>query len=414
MREAGDQPVRLTEDAETGDRFLVYGDSKGLRLDIQYAGDTLWMTQAQIAQLFGRDQSVISRHVSNILEEGELDEASNMQKVHIAGSTKPITLHSLDMVISVGYRVSSAQATVFRRWATGILVQFAKRGFVVDSSRLKQPENADRIAELREIIRDIRADEANVYRELRRICAMCQDYDGASEAAREFYQRTQAKLVYAVTAHTPAEIIAARADAGAANMGLQSWQGDAIRKADATVSKNYLGEGEVRELNRLTTILLDIFEDQLDMGRLVVMQDAQRLLDQQLEQLGRNVLRTGGSMRRSMPRRMPNGNINASMSGGESSATGRQMSGSLRSRGRRRGCRKAGGRVPDGSCGAGVYRCSSVSRSRREDSASSSMRSMAARISLGSPCSRPTTSLRVSRRATMSSSSLACMAAVSR
>ena len=297
MREAGDQPVRLTEDAETGDRFFVYGDSKGLRLDIQYAGDTLWMTQAQIAQLFGRDQSVISRHVSNILEEGELDEASNMQKVHIAGSTKPITLHSLDMVISVGYRVSSAQATVFRRWATGILVQFAKRGFVVDSSRLKQPENADRIAELREIIRDIRADEANVYRELRRICAMCQDYDGASEAAREVYQRTQAKLVYAVTAHTPAEIIAARADAGAANMGLQSWQGDAIRKADATVSKNYLGEGEVRELNRLTTILLDIFEDQLDMGRLVVMQDAQRLLDQQLEQLGRNVLRTGGSMK---------------------------------------------------------------------------------------------------------------------
>lgn len=296
MSEDADQPVRLTEDAETGDRFLVYGDGKGLRLDIQYAGETLWMTQAQIAQLFGRDVSSVSRHIANILQEGELTEATSLQKVQTS-TGRPAVLYSLDMVISVGYRVSSAQATVFRRWATGILVQFAKRGFVVDAARLKQPDNADRIAELREIIRDIRADEANVYRELRRICAMCQDYDGASEAAREFYQRSQAKLVYAVTTHTPAEIITARADAGAPNMGLQSWQDGNIRKADATVSKNYLGEAEVRELNRLTTILLDIFEDQLDLGRLVVMQDAQRLLDQQLQQLGRTVLRSGGSVK---------------------------------------------------------------------------------------------------------------------
>jgi hypothetical protein len=148
------------------------------------------MTQAQIGQLFGRDQSVMSRHISNILEEGELTEEGNMQKVHITSSTRPVTLYSLDMVISVGYRVSSAQATVFRRWATGILVQFAKKGFVVDAPRLKQPENADRVAELREIIRDIRSDEANIYWELRLICSLCQDYDNTTEAAREFYQRT--------------------------------------------------------------------------------------------------------------------------------------------------------------------------------------------------------------------------------
>lgn len=302
MGDGGEGPVRLTEDAQTGDRFLVYDSDKGLRLDIRYEGETLWMSQAQIAQLFGRDQSVISRHIAGIVDDGELDDASNMQKMHIARSAKPVTLYSLDMVISVGYRVSSAQATVFRRWATGILVQFAKKGFVVDAPRLKQPESRDRVAELREIIRDIRSDEANVYRELRSICAMCQDYDGNTEAARNFYRTTQAKLVYAVTAHTPAEIVAQRADHTAANMGLTAWPGDSVRKADVTVSKNYLADAEIRELNRLTTILLDIFEDQLDLGRLVVMLDAQNLLDRQLANLGRNVLRTGGSVSASLAR----------------------------------------------------------------------------------------------------------------
>lgn len=165
---------------------------------------------------------------------------------------------------------------------------------MVDSPRLKQPGNADRITELREIIRDIRADEANLYRELRQICALCQDYDDTTDTARDFYQKTQAKLVYAVTSHTPAEIIASRADHNLENMGLQTWPNDNIRKADVGVSKNYLAEAEIKELNRLTSILLDIFEDQLDMGRLVVMRDAQNLLEQQLQQLGRTVLRAGG------------------------------------------------------------------------------------------------------------------------
>uniref|UniRef100_UPI003BAAD0C1 RhuM family protein n=1 Tax=Stappia sp. TaxID=1870903 RepID=UPI003BAAD0C1 len=303
MSDDENEPVHLVEDAETGDRFLVYGTDKGLRLDIRYEGDTLWMTQAQIGQLFGRDVSTISRHIANVFEEGELDESTSLQKVQTT-TGRPATLYNLDIVISVGYRVSSAQATVFRRWATGVLVQFAKKGFVVDAPRLKQPENADRVAELREIIRDIRSDEANVYRELRRICAMCQDYDGSTEAAREFYQRTQAKLVYAVTSHTPAEIVATRADHKADNMGLQTWPNDNIRKTDVGVSKNYLAEAEIKELNRLTTILLDIFEDQLDMGRLVVMQDAQTLLDQQLRQLGRTVLRTGGRVSASDAKRI--------------------------------------------------------------------------------------------------------------
>ena len=285
-------PVHLQEDENTGTRFLIYGNSSGSHVEIQYQGDQLWMTQAQIADLFGRSVSVVSRHISGILEEGELDD-SNLHKMQIA-SSKPVTLYNLDMVISVGYRVSSKQATLFRRWATETLVQFATKGFVIDTPRLKRPEHQDRVAELKEIIRDIRSDEANVYRELKQICRMCQDYDGNSDVWLEFYRNTQAKLIYAVCSNTPAEIVKNRADAREPHMGLRTWANENIRKSDVTISKNYLGETEVKELNRLTTILLDIFEDQLDQGRLTMMAEATALLHNQLKGLGRVVLQTGG------------------------------------------------------------------------------------------------------------------------
>ena len=286
------EPVHLQEDEATGARFLIYGSGSGSHVEIQYQGDQLWMTQAQIAGLFGRSVSVVSRHISSILEEGELDD-SNLHKMQIA-SSKPVTLYNLDMVISVGYRVSSKQATMFRRWATETLVQFATKGFVIDAPRLKRLENRDRVAELKEIIRDIRSDEANVYRELKQICRMCQDYDGNSEAWVDFYRNTQAKLIYAVCSNTPAEIVKNRADANSPDMGLQTWPHENIRKADVMISKNYLGQMEVKELNRLTTILLDIFEDQLDQGRLTMMAEATALLHNQLKGLGRVVLQTGG------------------------------------------------------------------------------------------------------------------------
>lgn len=289
-----EQPVRLTEDESTGDRFLIYADRNGLQLDIRFRDDSLWMTQEQIARLFGRDVSVVSRHIAAILEEGELDEGSSLQKMQTTQGRPPI-VYSLDMVISVGYRVSSAEATRFRRWATGVLVQYARKGFVVDVRRLKDTAH-DRIAELREIIRDLRADESNVYRELKRICAMCRDYEPGSSAAIEFFQRTQAKVVYAVVNATPAEIVHSRADCSLENMGLQTWAKDEIRKSDVAVSKNYLAEREIKELNRLTTILLDIFEDQMELGRIVAMEDAAHLLDRQLTSLGRPILRSGGSI----------------------------------------------------------------------------------------------------------------------
>lgn len=246
-------PVRLREDADTGHRFLIYGTEAGLRVELRYDGDALWMTQAQMAALFGRDVSVISRHIANIFEEGELPEESNLHFMQIARSAKPVALYSLDMVISVGYRVSSNRATQFRKWATGVLVRFATKGFVVDADRLKDPEGQDRVRELREIVRDIRASEANVYVELRRICAFCQDYEPSSKAASEFYRRTQAKLLFAVANQTPSEVLASRADSKAPNMGLQSWPKDEIRQVDAIVAKNYLAPAELKELNRLTT-----------------------------------------------------------------------------------------------------------------------------------------------------------------
>lgn len=290
------EPVHLVQDASTGEKFLIYSTDGGVKVEIRYDREALWMTQAQMAELFGRDVSVISRHVSNIFAEGELRDEGNLQKMQIAPG-KPVTLYSLDMVISVGYRVSSAQGTMFRKWATEKLVQFATKGFVVDAERLKAPELRDRLSELRDIIRDIRSDEKNVYREVRGICAMCQDYDGDSDAWREFYQRTQAKLMWAVASKTPSEIVVARANAEAPNMGLQTWTHDNVRKQDVDVAKNYLAEPEIRELNRLTTILLDIFEDQLDIGKLTTMTDAAQLLDRQLEQLNRAVLNHGGSVK---------------------------------------------------------------------------------------------------------------------
>ena len=290
-----DQPVHLSE-TETGERVLIYATSSGPQIEIRFEGDALWMTRAQIAQLFGRDVSVVGRHVTAILDEGELPEEGNVHFLHIAQSAKPVAAYSLDMIISVGYRVSSAQATLFRRWATSVLVRFAAKGFVIDAERLKGPENQDRIRELRELIRDIRTSEANLYAELRRICSMCQDYDPRSEAARAFYTKTQAKLFYAVVNHTPSEIVARRADATAPEMGLRTWPKDEIRQQDALVAKNYLGPAEITELNRLTTILLDIFEDQLDIGKLTTMAEAGELLDNQLKGLNRLVLTHGGKM----------------------------------------------------------------------------------------------------------------------
>lgn len=286
------------DEAVTGDRLLIYGTDSGIKIEVRFQGDTLWMTQKQMSELFGRDVSVISRHVSAVLEEQELPEQGNLQKMQIAPSDKPVTLYSLDMVISVGYRVSSKQATQFRIWATERLREIVLKGWSVDAERLKRPEAQNRIDELRDVIRDIRASEANVYREVRSICAMCQDYDPTSEAWRNFYAGMQNKLLWAVTQKTGPELIQDRANADSPNMGLSTWAHENLRKSDVAIANNYLADGEIREKNRLTTMLLDYFEDQLELGRLVMMSEAERKLADFIKFNQRPLLTHMGSVKR--------------------------------------------------------------------------------------------------------------------
>lgn len=297
--QTGQMPVQITEDAHTGDQFLLYIAEDGVRAEFRFENNELWMNQAQIADFFGKDQSSISRHIRNIVDEEELLESNNMQKVHIVNSLKPVTIYSLDMVISVGYRVTqSKQATLLRRWATTTLVNFATAGFVVDKKRLSQAESFDRLKELKEIIRDIRASEANVYREIRGICAMCQDYDGSSKQAHDFYAAIQNKLLWAVASQTAPEIIISRADSRHTDMGLQTWPNKNIRKADVTIAHNYLAESEIREKNRITVMLLDFFEDRVEIGKLTTMAQAETELNKFIQFNDRALLRDKGRVSR--------------------------------------------------------------------------------------------------------------------
>jgi hypothetical protein len=292
-------PVPLVEDEATGDRFLVYRTDKGAQIDLQVDGDTFWATQQQMSDAFGVTRQNVTMHLQNVFREGELAEDSVCKeslRTGRDGKSYATKLYDLNAFISVGYRVGGPLGTAFRIWATDKLLRYLTKGFVVDSERLKAPGNQDRVAELRDVIRDIRAAEANVYAELRRICAMCRDYDPASPAAHQFYSHMQAKLFWAVTTSTPAMVLRSRADAKAPNMGLQTWAKADVRKAEALVAKNYLQPAELKELNRLTTILLDIFDDQLEIGKLTLMAEAEALLDSQLRNLNRAVLRGGGSV----------------------------------------------------------------------------------------------------------------------
>lgn len=300
------EPVHLVEDDETGDRFLVYGTDNDVKVELRFQGDTLWLTQAQMASMFDMDRSVITKHIKNIYQDGELNEEATCAKIARIQDesgrriTRDILSYNLDVIISVGYRVNSKQGTMFRVWATDKLVQFATKGFVVDVERLKNTDDFDRIAELKEIIADIRASEANVYREVRSICAMCQDYDSSSQESRDFYAMMQNKLLYAVTSHTAPEIVFDRADAKQENMGLTNWPKDNIRKSDVGIAHNYLADGEIKEKNRFTVMLLDYFADQLDIGQLVKMSQAETKLDGFIKFNDRVLLRHKGKISRTI------------------------------------------------------------------------------------------------------------------
>jgi hypothetical protein len=288
--------------AATGDRLMVYGTDRGIKIDVKYQGDTLWMTQKQMSELFGVNIPTISRHLKNIFDEGELDPTSVISKnerTAADGKVYSTMQYNLDAIISVGYRVSSKQATQFRMWATERLKEMVLKGWSIDAARLKRPEENNRITELRETIRDIRASEANIYREVRSICAMCRDYDPQSENWRNFYAGMQNKLLWAITQMTGPEIIMQRANAEHPNMGLRSWANDNLRKSDVTIANNYLAEPEIKDKNRFATMLLDYFEDQLEQDRLVTMEEAEQKMNEFIKFNNRPLLAHVGSVKRS-------------------------------------------------------------------------------------------------------------------
>ncbi|HEY9010055.1 MAG TPA: RhuM family protein [Devosia sp.] len=297
------EPVHLVEDEDSGDRFLLYSTDKGVEVQLRFDGDALYLSQAQMAELFGVDVRTVSEHIANVFREGELEEEATLRKFRIVRRegarevARDVNHYNLDAVIAVGYRVSSRQGTMFRKWATEKLVQFATKGFVVDVERLKAPAERDHFRELREIIREIRASEANVYAELRRVLALCSDYAALNDQRRNaFFAGVQNKLLYAVTNMTAAELRKSRASAGKENMGLTTWKGRQVTKADISVSKNYLGDAEMRDLNRFTNMLLDYFEQETDLGRLVLTADAERALDRFITNNDRQLLRGQGTV----------------------------------------------------------------------------------------------------------------------
>lgn len=291
-------PVPVGEDA-TGKRFLLYTTKTGTHVELTFDGDEPWFSQAEIASIFGVSVSSVNEHIAKYISEGELDEAT-IRKFRIVRQegqrkvTREIDHYGLDVAFYVGYRVNSSEGKLFRRWATQVLIQLAKHGFVVDKRKLKGAP--DRLAQLREIIRELRSDEANLYAELRRILSMCRDYDPNQPATRNFFANFQNRLLYAITGRTAAEILVAEADASKPNMGLQCWdeENDYPLQSDALKSKNYLGELQLRDLNRLVGMVLDFFEDQTEREWLVSMQDADARLEEILTVNRRKLLKGHG------------------------------------------------------------------------------------------------------------------------
>lgn len=242
--------------------IIIYNTADG-KAEIKLYADngTVWLTQAQIAELFTKNISTISRHIANIFDENEIEEKSNLRFMQIANSDKPVALYSLDVILAVGFRVRSPRGTQFRQWANNTLKEYLQKGFILDKDRLKNPDGRpDYFDELLEQIRDIRASEKRFYQKLRDLFALSSDYKVTERATQLFFADTQNKLLFGVTKKTAAEIIATRANADAQNMALTSWSGSIVRKADVIVAKNYLTSDEIDVLNRLVTIFLESAE----------------------------------------------------------------------------------------------------------------------------------------------------------
>lgn len=292
--------------ANTG-KILIYQNEKGdTKIDVHFTEDTIWMTQRTMADLYQTTPQNITTHIKNICEDGELDLSATCKEflqVQNEGSRevrRDRKFYNLDMILAVGYRVRSNVGIHFRRWATNVLTEYMKKGFVLNDERLRNPKEfgADYFDELLERIRDIRASEKRVYQKVKDIFALSVDYDSQSNAAQLFFKSVQNKLEYAATGYTAPEIIAARADATKANMGLTSFKGAKVRKTDVTVAKNYMTQEEISTLNLIVNMYLDYAELQAKQHHAMHMTDWEKKLNQFLQFNGREVLQNFGTVKR--------------------------------------------------------------------------------------------------------------------
>ena len=299
----------MSNEIENTGKILIYQNEKGdTKIDVYFEDETIWMTQKSMTQLYQVAKSSISEHIRNIYQDGELEEAATVRKfrtVQTEGSrevTRERDHYNLDMILAVGYRVRSNVGIHFRRWASGILTEYMKKGFALNDERLRNPKEfgADYFDELLERIRDIRASEKRLYQKVKEIFALSVDYDSQSQAAQMFFKSVQNKLEYAATGHTAPEIIATRADATKDNMGLTSFKGAKVRKTDVTVAKNYMTHEEISTLNLIVNMYLDYAELQAKQRRPMHMADWEEKLNQFLQFNGREVLQNFGKVRRSV------------------------------------------------------------------------------------------------------------------
>lgn len=276
--------------------LIIYITEDGTtKVDVTFDHDTVWLSIAQMAELFQRDRSVISKHIKNVFEEKELLEESNVQNLHIANSDKPVRFYSLDVIISVGYRVKSQRGVQFRMWATNILKQYMKKGFAMDDERLKDI-GGGYFKELLERIRDIRASEKVFYRQVLEIYATSIDYNPKAQISIDFFRKVQNKIHYAIHGETAAEVIFNRADAKKEFMGVVTFAGNQPTFKEAKIAKNYLDEDELRALGRLVSGYLDFAERQAEREQSMTMKDWTKHLDNILTISGEKLLTGNGSI----------------------------------------------------------------------------------------------------------------------
>ncbi len=292
--------TKATEVLPTSE-FILYTTADGKVAARLYESDgSVWMRQAQLAELFATSQQNIGQHIANLLIEKEILENSVIKYFFITaadGKTYSVAHYSLEMILAIGFRVRGVRGVQFRIWANQHLQTFLLKGFLMDDERLKNPDNRpDYFDELLARLRDIRASEKRFYQKVRDIFALSSDYDKTDKATQMFFAETQNKLIYAVTHKTAAELVMSRANAQAPNMGVQSWQGNIVRKQDITIAKNYLTEDEIDTLNRLVVIFLESAELRAKKRQDLNLVFWQNNVDKILESNDFKVLKTAGKI----------------------------------------------------------------------------------------------------------------------